>query len=103
MYGHVLVLRTKVMPRRMHYIAAKGGKIFECTYFYPSWYAKIRTKAVADLQNEVTEDDEGNNSRLMSIKVQKPLWFLGCRPYSAISWSMSRHRIIDTPEPRSKF
>lgn len=57
---------------RVHKINARGGKIFNCTYFYPSWYAKITTMAVADIHREVREQDESNNIRRMAIKVLKP-------------------------------
>lgn len=57
---------------RVHKIAARGGKILHCNYFYPSWYAKIVTKAVADLRREVKEQNEANNTKSMRIRVLKP-------------------------------
>ncbi|MEA3469456.1 MAG: CARDB domain-containing protein [Thermodesulfobacteriota bacterium] len=57
---------------RVHKVAAKGGKILHCNYFYPSWYSKIATKAVADLDKEVAEQNEDNNTKIMGIEVLKP-------------------------------
>ena len=54
-------------------LVANGGRILTCTYpGYPSWYGQINTKATADVANTVAESDEGNNSRLMRIRVRKP-------------------------------
>lgn len=41
-------------------LPAHGGKVVTCTYTYGGW-ANYTTKAVADVDNEVAESDEGNN------------------------------------------
>lgn len=47
-----------------------GGRVLTCTYAgYPSPYASINTKAIADTTNTVPESDEGNNTMLVSISV----------------------------------
>ncbi|MBL7163968.1 MAG: hypothetical protein ISS57_15325 [Anaerolineales bacterium] len=51
-------------------VNAMGGRVLTCTYAgYPSQYATINTKAVADTTNTVDESDEGNNSMLVPITV----------------------------------
>jgi hypothetical protein len=48
----------------------RGGRILNCTYpGYPSWYAGIRTKVVADPDGHVNESNESDNTRLMQIRV----------------------------------
>lgn len=52
---------------------ARGGRILTCTYAgYPSPYARINTRAAADVDNAVAESDEGNNDRRMRIEVRRP-------------------------------
>lgn len=49
---------------------ARGGRILNCIYpGYPSRYARIRTKVVADTGGQVTESNEADNTRLMQIRV----------------------------------
>jgi hypothetical protein len=49
---------------------ARGGRVLECDYpGYPSYYGSIVTKVVADSENTVSESDEGNNERKMTISV----------------------------------
>ena len=55
---------------RIESLAARGGRILHCTYSgYPSWYARLTTKAIADPRGEVSEQREGNNARTMVIRV----------------------------------
>ncbi len=54
-------------------LAARGGRILTCRYDgYPSWYAQLNTKVVADTDNTVRESVEGNNTRVLAISVSKP-------------------------------
>ncbi len=49
---------------------ARGGRILNCTYSgFPSWYARINTKVVADTSNRVVESNEGNNTFKKQISV----------------------------------
>ncbi|MBL8133779.1 MAG: SH3 domain-containing protein [Anaerolineae bacterium] len=51
-------------------MAARGGRILTCTYSgYPSPYASINTKVVVDVDNAVSESNEGNNLFLQRISV----------------------------------
>jgi subtilase family serine protease len=55
---------------RVDSLRARGGRILNGTYDgYPSFYARIATKAVVDTRGEVAEEDEGNNERTMNIRV----------------------------------
>lgn len=48
----------------------RGGRVLNCTYSgYPSHYARICTKVVADTGGQVNESNEADNSRLMQIRV----------------------------------
>ena len=52
---------------------ARGGRVLNCTYSgYPSWYARLNTRAMADVGNSVAESDEGDNDRRMEIRVRRP-------------------------------
>jgi len=54
-------------------LAPGATKDVTCTYTgYPSWYARINMKVVVDPTNGVQEANENNNTKLMSISVQKP-------------------------------
>ena len=44
----------------------------ECSYAYPSWYAKITTRAVADVYDDIAESDETNNTLDIETPVEKP-------------------------------
>lgn len=53
---------TKVCRERItDGIAAHGGRSVYCTFTYDSW-ANYQTKAVVDVDNEVIESDESNNT-----------------------------------------
>jgi len=43
-----------------------------CSHAYPSWYANITTRAIADVEDSVAELDETNNSREKQTAVDKP-------------------------------
>jgi len=47
-------------------IAAHGGRIVYCPYTYGGW-ANYETKAVADVDGEVAESNEGNNTHIQNI------------------------------------
>lgn len=65
--------RAPACTWRIDRMAARGGRILNCNYDgYPSWYARIRTKASADTANEVRESDESNNSLVTSVTVGRP-------------------------------
>ena len=52
---------------------ARGGRVLTYTYpGYPVPYARITTRAAADIDNAVIESDEGNNDRRMRIEVPRP-------------------------------
>lgn len=53
-------------------LVPSGGRVLECDFTYGSWYSKITTKVVADVDDEVTESDEGNNVFEKNISVKKP-------------------------------
>ena len=58
---------------RVDGVNARGGRILTATYAgYPSWYARLTTKAVVDARGEVMESNEGNNQRRMEIRVLRP-------------------------------
>jgi len=85
-------------------MVARGGQILTCTYEgYPSWYAKIDTKVVADPAGEVAESDESNNVYKKTISVSKP----GSAPSdgsappggSSPSWSESQIGSEDSAPP----
>jgi hypothetical protein len=51
---------------------ARGGRILNCTYQgYPSWYQRISTKVVVDAGDDVTESNEGDNTRMLTIRVSR--------------------------------
>jgi hypothetical protein len=51
-------------------VPALGGFVQTCTYAgYPSHYASIVTKAIADTTDTVDESEEGNNSASLTITV----------------------------------
>ena len=52
---------------------AEGGTVtLDCTHAYPSWYGKITTRAVADVNDDVAELDETNNTLEKDTPVRKP-------------------------------
>lgn len=51
---------------RIDSLAAHGGRIVYCTYTYGGW-ANYTVKAVADVDNEVSESDEGNNAHVENL------------------------------------
>ncbi|WP_397544283.1 CARDB domain-containing protein [Roseovarius salis] len=52
---------------------ARGGRILTCDYAgYPSWYARLNTRAMADVGHTVDESDETDNDRRMEIRVRRP-------------------------------
>ena len=54
-------------------LAAHGGRVLKCdTFSYTSWYGTIDTGAYADVNNTVSESNEGNNNSVMTISVDKP-------------------------------
>ena len=51
----------------------RGGRILQCTYAgYPSWYARLVTKVVADSGRAVAETNEADNVRRRTIRVARP-------------------------------
>jgi hypothetical protein len=51
----------------------EGGTVtLDCTYAYPSWYGSITTRAIADVNDDVTEADEANNTLDRDTPVSKP-------------------------------
>jgi len=51
----------------------EGGTVtLDCTFVYGSWYGNITTRAIADVNDVITELDETNNSLDMDISVAKP-------------------------------
>ena len=58
---------------RVDGVNARGGRILTARYAgYPSWYARLTTKAVVDAWKEVSESNEANNQRRMRIRVARP-------------------------------
>ena len=56
---------------RVDGLVARGGKILKCRYDgYPSRYASIPTKAVADSGGAVVESNENDNMKKMVIRVK---------------------------------
>lgn len=51
---------------------AKGGRILECDFTFPSWYGPSTTRAIADADNTVNESNEGNNIGDYPIQVKQP-------------------------------
>ncbi len=51
-------------------LAALGGRVLNCTYTYSGWNPNYITTAVADVDDEVAESDEENNSRELVVNVQ---------------------------------
>ena len=52
---------------------AKGGTVtLDCVHAYPSWYSKITTRAIADVNDDVTELDETNNELDEDTPVRQP-------------------------------
>jgi hypothetical protein len=49
-----------------------GTATLDCTYAYPSWYSSITTRAIADVNDDVTEADEANNTLDRDTPVSKP-------------------------------
>ena len=49
-----------------------GTATLDCTYAYPSWYGSITTRAIADVNDDVTEADEANNTLDRDTPVSKP-------------------------------
>jgi len=51
----------------------EGGTVtLNCTYVYPSWYSNITTRAVADVNGDITESSETNNALDRDTAVGKP-------------------------------
>lgn len=46
---------------RVSSLPARGGRVVSCTYTYGGW-ANYTTKAIADVNNEVNESNESNNT-----------------------------------------
>ena len=53
-------------------LAEDGTVTLDCTYAYPSWYSKITTRAVADVNDDVEELDETNNTLDVETPVRQP-------------------------------
>lgn len=51
---------------RIDSLAAHGGRIVTCTYTYGGW-STYTTKAVADVDNEVVESNETNNTKEQQV------------------------------------
>lgn len=51
-------------------LVARGGRILTCNYTYPGWNPAYTTRATTDVNNEVSESNEGNNSRELVVNVQ---------------------------------
>jgi hypothetical protein len=50
----------------------KGGRVLHCRYAgYASWYGRLETVATVDVANTVREQNEVNNQRSMTIRVEK--------------------------------
>lgn len=56
---------------RIDSLAARGGRIVYCTYTYAGWTggSGYPSKAVADVDNEVVESDETNNTYTKNVLV----------------------------------
>ena len=50
-------------------ISKGGGFVKSCSYTFPSWYGSIGLRAVADEDNVIPENNEGNNQLSISISV----------------------------------
>lgn len=55
--------------QRLDSLAAGSSKEVSCTYTYGGW-ATYQTKAIADADNEVAEDNEDNNTHTQSLSVK---------------------------------
>ena len=55
---------------RVDSMAARGGRILTCAYTYGGWSNAYAIKAVADSSNEITESDESDNQKAMTISVR---------------------------------
>lgn len=53
-------------------LVESGTVTLSCTYAYPSWYATITTRAVADVNGEITESEETNNVLEKNTPVNQP-------------------------------
>jgi hypothetical protein len=53
-------------------LADEASVTLDCTHTYPSWYSKITTRAIVDVNDEVDELDESNNSLEQDTQVRKP-------------------------------
>ncbi len=57
---------------RVDGLAARGGQIQRCKYKgYKSWYGKLDTKVVVDVDRDVRESDERNNLMIKTISVRR--------------------------------
>jgi hypothetical protein len=53
-------------------LPARGGRIVQCRYKgYKSWYAKLDTKIVVDVDRNVRESNERNNLTIETISVRR--------------------------------
>ena len=53
-------------------LAEEASVTLDCTFAYPSWYSKITTRAIADVNDDVDELDETNNSLELDTPVRQP-------------------------------
>ncbi len=57
---------------RVKGLPARGGKILTCTYKgYPGGYSKISTRVIADSKEEVKEQNERNNDKVIAIPLMR--------------------------------
>ena len=53
-------------------MAARGGQVLKCRYEgYKSWYGKLDTKVVVDVDRNVQESNERNNLMIQTISVRR--------------------------------
>lgn len=50
-------------------ISKGGGFVKSCSYTFPSWYGSIALKAIADEDDVIAENNEGNNQLSVNISV----------------------------------